>query len=336
MNHGSNKAERYIRTLNDILCKNLSGVGISWAIVCVTIMLGYEFSSISCLLDFLHMRWFTIRPPPDLFNFDFDPEKTGLKIDTKNYLELMKQRKEIMDKIIISRKKYETESKLVREMRKFPDAHGYAIGDLVMIYHETGSVLHSASNKLKRNWIGPLTIQAILDDTHYLVSDWTGQLLPKQIHFNRLKPYVMNLGKINEEGILETATNTRELFKRWKEIKEDSKYDNFLGPIARLMLGTCSSHSKAAAHPCSPIVRHPNCTSLPFMYKHEHSNKRLYHMQAITNKSIAYLYMRHGGSAELASPMVKGIRLVREKEKRKSQGSTHVHSCTIAQEGRNS
>ena len=46
----------------------------------------------------------------------------------------MKQRKEIMDKIIISRKKYETESRLVREMGKFPDAHGYAIGDLVMMY----------------------------------------------------------------------------------------------------------------------------------------------------------------------------------------------------------
>ena len=123
-----------------------------------------------------------------------------------------------MDKIIISRKKYETESRLVREMRKFPDAHVYAIGDLVMIYHETGSVLHSASKKLKRNWIGLLRIQAILDDTHYLVSDWTGQLLPKRIHFNRLKP-VMNLGKINEEGILETATNTRELFKRWRKLK---------------------------------------------------------------------------------------------------------------------
>ena len=28
MNHGFNKTERYIRTLNDILCKKLSGVGI--------------------------------------------------------------------------------------------------------------------------------------------------------------------------------------------------------------------------------------------------------------------------------------------------------------------
>ena len=225
MNHGSNKTERYIRTLNDILCKNLSGVGISWPLFVLPSCWAMN-SHVSHVTGFSPYEMVYHQTPPDLFNFDFDPEKTGLKIDTKNYLELMKERKEIMDKIIISRKKYETESRLVREMRKFPDAHGYAIGDLVMIYHETGSVLHSASKKLKRNWIGPLRIQAILDDTHYLVSDWTGQLLPKRIHFNRLKPYVMNLGKINEEGILETATNTRELFKRWKEIKEDSKYDN--------------------------------------------------------------------------------------------------------------
>ena len=81
----------------------------------------------------------------------------------------MQQKKEIIDNIIISRKKYETESRLVREMRKFPDCHGYATGDLVMIYHETSSVLHSTSRKLKRNWIGLLRIHAILDDTLFSI-----------------------------------------------------------------------------------------------------------------------------------------------------------------------
>ena len=35
-------------------------------------------------------------------------------------------------------------------------------------------------------------------------------------------------------------------------------------------------------------------------------------------------------------PQQLEVRLVREKDKRKSQGSTHVHSCIIAQEGRSS
>ena len=29
-NHGSNRAERYIRTLNDIICRNLTGIGDKW------------------------------------------------------------------------------------------------------------------------------------------------------------------------------------------------------------------------------------------------------------------------------------------------------------------
>ena len=30
MNHWSNRAERYIRTLNDIICRNLTGIGEKW------------------------------------------------------------------------------------------------------------------------------------------------------------------------------------------------------------------------------------------------------------------------------------------------------------------
>ena len=55
------------------------------------------------------------------------------------------------------------------------------------------------------------------------------------------------------------------------------------------------------------------------------------HQQRTT--PFACLYMRHGGSGEPALPMAKGVRPVREKEKRKSQGSTCPHSCIIAQEG---
>ena len=32
MNHGSNRAERYIRTLNDIICRNLPGIGDKWSL----------------------------------------------------------------------------------------------------------------------------------------------------------------------------------------------------------------------------------------------------------------------------------------------------------------
>ena len=127
----------------------------------------------------------------------------------------------IILKIITEKKCYDSESRLVREIRKYPDASGFAIGDLVLLYHKTGSVLQSRSKKLNRNWIGPLRIQAILDDTHYMLSDWSGQLLPKRFHINRLKPFSINLGKMTVEGNLELINNTRELYRKWKDIEED-------------------------------------------------------------------------------------------------------------------
>ena len=44
--------------------------------------------------------------------------------------------------------------------------------------------------------------------------------------------------------------------------------------------------------------------------------------------------LRHGGSTEPTLPMATEVRPVREKEKRKSQVSIHVHSCFIALKGR--
>ena len=77
---------------------------------------------------------------------------------------------------------------------------------------------------MKRDWVGPFKIQAIIDDSHYMISDWTGQLSHKRIHVNRLKPFSLSLGKV-KDGKLQTVHNTRELFRIWKNIKEDIAID---------------------------------------------------------------------------------------------------------------
>ena len=133
---------------------------------------------------------------------------------------MTERRKELLNNLIIERKKYESESQLMRKSRKYPDAHGYAIGDLVLIHHSPSSTLKAQSRKLKRDWVGPFKIQSIADDSHYFISDWTGQLSHKGFHVNRLKPFSLNIGKM-KEGKLQTVHNTRELFKIWENIEED-------------------------------------------------------------------------------------------------------------------
>ena len=89
----------------------------------------------------------------------------------------MFKREVLMDQMIVERKSYEKNTQWIRELRKYPNHETFSVGDLVLVYHPLGSVLQSPSRKLNRNWIGPLRIQTVLDNTHYLCSDWSGKLI---------------------------------------------------------------------------------------------------------------------------------------------------------------
>ena len=132
----------------------------------------------------------------------------------------MFKRKAMMDQIIIDKKTYEKNTQWIREMRKYPGHETFAVGDLVLVYHPLGSVLNSPSRKLNRNWVGPLRIQIVLDNTNYLCSDWSVMLVPKRFHINRLKQYYMYLGEIGENGQLKIVQNVNELYNIWKDLKE--------------------------------------------------------------------------------------------------------------------
>ena len=131
------------------------------------------------------------------------------------------EKEDLVDQLIIDRKTYEKNTQWVKEMRKYPDHETFAVGDLVLVNHPYGSVLQSPSRKLNRNWIGPVRIQTVLDNTHYFCSDWSGMLIPKRFHINRLKKYYMNLGEIDENSQLKMAENVRQLYDIWEDIKED-------------------------------------------------------------------------------------------------------------------
>ena len=66
-----------------------------------------------------------------------------------------------------------------------------------------------------------MRVQTVLDNTHYLCSDWSGKLIPKRFHINRLKQYYMNLGELGEDGQLKIVQNVNELYEKWTELKED-------------------------------------------------------------------------------------------------------------------
>ena len=49
------------------------------------------------------------------------------------------------------------------------------------------SSLQSSAQKFHQDYVGPLAIDTKLDDTHYLLKDVTGRMLPGDFHINRIK-----------------------------------------------------------------------------------------------------------------------------------------------------
>ena len=75
----------------------------------------------------------------------------------------------------------------------------------------------------KKGWIGPVKIQGIIDDSHYMIFDWQGSLPCVVIHANRLKPCHINIGKA-DKGELVTMSTLRGLFKHIQESKKDNDF----------------------------------------------------------------------------------------------------------------
>ena len=59
-----------------------------------------------------------------------------------------------------------------------------------------------------------------------MCSDWSGRLIPKRFHINRLKQYYLNLGEMDENGQLKVVENVRQLYKIWEDIIEDDMGEN--------------------------------------------------------------------------------------------------------------
>ena len=217
MNHGSNRTERYIRTLGDIICKYLTDTGDNWPLFVGPVCYAMN-TQISLITGYTPYEMIFHTNPPDLMKFDFDPNTMNMSVTARKYMDLMKQKSQLIQSMVKERKTREANTQYYRDLLKHPDRKTFRVGDLVYLYHGYGSELSAPSKKLQKNWIGPLKIQSILDDTHYYVSDWMGHLAPIVVHAHRLKPFTMFLGELSKDGLLNIVTRLGELFEKWKEI----------------------------------------------------------------------------------------------------------------------
>jgi len=216
-NHGSLRTERYIKTLSEMLCKHMADRGRDWHLYVNACCYAHN-TYVSPTTGFSAFELLYLHKPADLTNLTFDMFQ-GSSRAAEEYIDLLKQRFEVLKKVVVDKRTGDQEKQLIRQARANPDPQIFAVGDLVYLHAPSVSSLKPPSRKFKQDWVGPLKIQAVLDRTHYTLSDWNGQLLPffGSVHLARLKPCYVNLGRM-EGKVLATASNVKDLEKEWSKL----------------------------------------------------------------------------------------------------------------------
>jgi hypothetical protein len=215
-NHGSLKTERYIKTINAMICKYLEGSGDNWpqfVYPCCYAMNTF----VSTSTGYSPYEMVFLHKPADLHDFNIHPDQTGQTMSAKEYKNTLSQRYKAMIDIVEIRITKEQETQRIREQRKFPEHKSFAVNDIVFVWSPHKTLLNTVSKKLVCPWLGPLFINTVLDDSHYFVRDISGRVMDIVFHENRIKRFYINLGDI-KDGRIQTASTYEELAQKVREL----------------------------------------------------------------------------------------------------------------------
>ena len=191
-NHGSLRTERYIRTISEMLSKYISQQGQDW----------HLYLNACC---YAHNTFVT----PSMGYSPFELE----------YITMMSRQFNVIKRVVEGKKLQSQQAQLERQERAFSECDEFAVGDLVFLYAPTLSGLQSS---FKQERIGPLKVQTVLDQSHFLLADWQGKLLPffGSVHINQLRHCYINLCKMDGKQVA-TVHKTNDLIVQWLKLYSD-------------------------------------------------------------------------------------------------------------------
>ena len=181
-NHKSLQAEHGIKSLSNMLMKHLSGLGDDWHLYTRPAMLTYNTYNTPNLDNLSPFELALGRKPilvPKLENVPHIPI-TGTFAKAKQVLEKkLKYLRERLQKFRDNRLALQNKDK---------EFHGYTIGQIVYMYHPRGSLLQTASKKIKCKFVGPLAIYKCVSPNQFLLMSLDGYLYPFLVEETRIKP----------------------------------------------------------------------------------------------------------------------------------------------------
>ena len=186
-NHGSSKAERQIQTIGNMITKQLVGQGSTWPLYASVAAYAMNTFASKALQGLTPFELVFARKPRDLSSVQFKP-LAEYPIELRSYVELLLKRAQFIRSVQMDWKVQQIRDKqLYNEM--YSNVERFVKDDIVYALAPSATSLETGTRKFRMDFIGPLVIAEVLDNTHYklrLINE--GQdILPGIWHINRLK-----------------------------------------------------------------------------------------------------------------------------------------------------
>ena len=207
--HQSNKTERSIQSISNIIMKYLSETGTDWPVYVQSACYAMN-TFVSPTLGFSPWHMVKHYEAPSPMNIELDLDDNLQLVTPAEYLHFFDVRirnlkQQVLERMYVARHKDQMQAD-----RLHPDTTDFKPGDLVFLDLEYASKQAKIPSKKlnKQTWVGPLKIVKMLDSIHYMVADWDDKITPAVIPKTKLKPYYFNLGVTYDYRIV--APNTVE------------------------------------------------------------------------------------------------------------------------------
>ena len=206
-NHKSLQAEHGVKSLSNILMKHLSGLGDNCHVYCRPAMMTYNTYNTPNLDNLSPFEVVFGRKPilvPKLENTPHIPV-AGTFVKAKQVLE---------QKLRYLREKLQRfrDNRLAMQ-NKDKEYHGYTVRQIVYMYHPKGSILQTASKKIKCEFVGPLAIYKCVSPNQFLLMSLDGYLYPFLVEETRIKPGYIPTTRGNVSHLAELKKAIRSRFQ---------------------------------------------------------------------------------------------------------------------------
>ena len=196
-NHGSSKAEWQIQTIGNMITKHLIGKGMTWPLYASVAAYAMNTFASKALQGFTPFELVFVRKPQDLSSVQFKPF-AEYPIEIRSYVELLMKRAEFIRTLQLDWRNDQNRDKRLRN-EMFSNVQRFIKGDIMYALAPSATDLEPGKCKFHMDFIGPLAVSEVLDDTHYKLQlvTTTQDILPGIWHINRLKPGA----EITREGV---------------------------------------------------------------------------------------------------------------------------------------